>query len=865
MPTYVEIAVNVPRLSDVFHYHLPPELEGQVNTGHLVEVPFGKQRVQGVVLREVSQPAVKETRPVLSLLDTQVVLTRFQLELAEYLSVSTLAPLAACINLMVPVGLSQQADTLYTLKPLEGEAERSADAPTWNDILQDLSPLQRRLAELLHKRGSLRGRQVSKAVPRRNWQSAMHALVRRDLVTTQSVLPPPAVQPKQVRTAQLACPPAVARTELPNLGSSGSKALKRRQTMLRFLMREPGPVNVSWVYAESSGNLSDLRKLADMGLVILGENEVWRDPLEDIDPIPTEPLLLTRDQEAAWQEIKQAFKRLADGQQVPPFLLHGVTGSGKTEIYLQAVEHALQRGEQAIVLVPEIALTPQTVRRFLSRFPGQVGLVHSRLSTGERYDTWRRARLGQLGLVVGPRSALFTPFPNLGLIVVDESHDGSYYQSETLPYYNARQAAVDYARITRAVCMLGSATPDLVSRYYAEQGRWRYLHLPDRILAHRQTVQAQLKRIAPHPTFASKYRPLEKQAQFTDLPPVQVVDMRQELKGGNLSIFSRAMQSSLAEVLANDQQAILFLNRRGHATYVFCRDCGHSLKCPRCDIPLTYHVYERTSSGTGSRSALTCHHCNYQRKMPKTCPHCGGTRIRQYGTGTERVESEVQALFPDARTLRWDYETTRQKGAHDLILSHFANQRADLLIGTQMLAKGLDLPFVTLVGVVLADVSLNLPDYRTPERTFQLLTQVAGRAGRSPLGGKVVLQTFDPQNYIIQTAAQHDYAAFYRQELGYRRQLGYPPFTQLVRMEYRHSQNAQAQAAAQEMAAHINTWLNDQDYRATRMIGPVPCYFARIADQFRWQIILRGPDPASLLRDRALGDWRVEINPISLL
>jgi len=510
MPTYLEIAVNVPRLSSVFHYHLPPELAGQVGAGHLVEVPFGKRRVQGVVLREIPQPAVKDTRPVLSLLDAEAVLTAPQLALAERLSESTLAPLAACINLMVPTGLSQQADTCYTLKWSAEENEHPDETPRREGILQDLSPLQRRLAELLVERGPLRGRQISKAVPRRNWQSAMHALVRRHLVTTQSMLPPPAVQPKHVRTVQLSCSPENAKAKLPNLGKTGSKALERRQAMLRFLMREPGSVNVSWVYAESGGNLSDLRKLAEKGLVALGESEVWRDPLEGFDPTPSEPPPLTRDQEIAWKEIQAALHESAGGVEVPPFLLHGVTGSGKTEIYLHAVEHVLQHGEQAIVLVPEISLTPQTVRRFLSRFPGQVGLVHSRLSTGERYDTWRRARLGQLGLVVGPRSALFTPFPNLGLIIVDESHDGSYYQSESMPTYHARQAAVDYARLAGAICLLGSATPDLVSRYNADQGRWRYLHLPDRILAHRQVVQAQMKRITPEGTIPSRYRPFEK-------------------------------------------------------------------------------------------------------------------------------------------------------------------------------------------------------------------------------------------------------------------------------------------------------------------------------------------------------------------
>lgn len=878
MPTYLEIAVNVPRVTGVFHYHLPSELEGRVAAGHLVEVPFGKQRVQGVVLCEIIEPAVPETRPVLELVDHQVVLTLPQLALAEQLSKSTLAPLAACINLMVPVGLSQMTDTIYTIKEMgdkesvEGETKPGGAA---RSNLDGFSPLQRRLVELLHKRGSLRGRQISQALPRRNWQSAMRVLVKRDIVLTQSVLPPPSVQPKSVRTVQLACPPEVAKTEMPNLGRAGSKAQERRQAILRFLIGETGPVNVSWVYAESGGNLADLRKLAELGLVILGETEVWRDPLEGLDFMPTEPPTLTRDQETVWAEIQEGLNKAAAGRFVPPFLLHGVTGSGKTEIYLRAVEEVIQHEKQAIALVPEIALTPQTVQRFLSRFPGQVGLVHSRLSVGERYDTWRRARQGNLGVVVGPRSALFTPLPNLGLIVVDESHDTSYYQGETLPFYHARQAAVDYARLTGVVCLLGSATPDLVSRYNASQGHWRYLHLPNRILAHRQAVQAQMKRVFTkqklpktfgHATQSdrppaytkptSRYRPLENQAEMMDLPPVRVVDMRQELKAGNRSIFSLALQKSIAQVLEKGQQAILFLNRRGTATYIFCRDCGHSLRCPQCDIPLTYHR---------PRAALVCHHCNYKRNLPKICPQCKSARIRHYGTGTARVEAEVQALFPEARTLRWDYETTRQKGAHEIILSHFIAHRADVLVGTQMLAKGLDLPLVTLVGVVLADVGLNLPDYRAAERTFQVLTQVAGRAGRSPLGGQVILQTFDPDSYVIRAAAKHDYDAFCRQEMEYRRQLGYPPFVQLVRLELRHAKSAQAEIASQRMAAQIRSWMEGEDRRATRMIGPVPCFFARVGGLYRWQIILRGPDPTSLLRSRQLGDWRVEVNPLSLL
>jgi len=453
--------------------------------------------------------------------------------------------------------------------------------------------------------------------------------------------------------------------------------------------------------------------------------------------------------------------------------------------------------------------------------------------------------------VVGPRSALFTPLPELGLIVVDECHDDSYYQDDP-PFYNGREAAVAYARLAGALCLMGSATPDITSAYQAAQGAWHYLRLPARILAHQEAVRQQAERLGQ----ATRFRRLENLAETTDLPPVRVIDMRQELQRGVRSIFSQPLQEALARILEHKQQAILFLNRRGTATHIFCRDCGYVLKCPRCDTPLTYH---------SPQEALTCHYCGYQRKMPETCPSCKGRRIRQFGMGTERVEADLQALFPQARTLRWDYETTRKKGAHEIILGHFIAGRADFLIGTQMLAKGLDLPLVTLVGVVLADVGLNLPDYRAAERTFQVLTQVAGRAGRSPLGGEVLLQTFQPEHYAIQAAARHDFRSFYRQELEYRRQLHYPPFNRLIRLEYRHPRAQEAEATAQKLASQLRTWIQDEGRQATELVGPTPCFFSRLGGLYRWQIVLRGPDPASLLHARNLGEWRVEVDPPSLL
>lgn len=838
MTTYVEVAVNIPQVTGLFHYHLPLELEGNLDIGHLVIVPFGHQNVHGVILRFIDQPDVPETRPVLGLVDPQVVLTTKQIEFARKLSQIYLAPFVSCIALMLPAGLMQHADTLYSLAGTSPE---------------NLSENQRRLWTLLSRRGALSGQQFDRFLPHTNWRSAMRSLTRRGLVSDQSVLPAPRIHPKRVRTAQLACPRQEAEAALADLAKAGSETLKRRQAVLKFLINEHGPVDVSWVYAASGGNLADLRFLNERGLVLLGESEIWRDPVGKNDQIFSEPPQLTQDQMKVWKQLQLNLEKAVSREPVSPILLHGVTGSGKTEIYLRAVAEVLQSGRQVIVLVPEISLTPQTVNRFIQRFPGQVGLLHSGLSDGERYDTWRRARMGRISIIVGPRSALFSPFSKIGLIVVDECHDDSYYQSEIIPYYHAREAAAYYARICGAVCLLGSATPDVTSVYRCQVGEWKYVKLPNRILGHRQFIQDQIERLGIK---GSAFRPFEAKAEQADMPPVSVIDMRQELKTGNRSIFSRILLANLEEVLAQKQQAILFLNRRGASTYIFCRDCGNSLKCPRCDLPLAYH---------SAQEFLICHHCGYRRKLPLRCPSCSGDRIRQFGTGTQKVESELQKLIPELRTLRWDYETTRKKGAHEIILAHFAANRADVLIGTQMLAKGLDLPMVTLVGVILADVGLNLPDYRASERTFQVLTQVAGRAGRSPLGGKVVLQTFQPEHYVIQAASQHNYRAFFQREMVFRKEFGYPPFTNLVRLEIRHPDSRIAEEEAHKLASHLQRQLEAERRKATRLIGPAPCFFARIGGQYRWQIILNGPDPVAFIQEHPVAGWKLEVNPPSLL
>jgi primosomal protein N' (replication factor Y) len=704
---YVEVAVNLSPVQGTFDYHVPTHLVGRIALGHLVAAPFGNRRVQGVVVGMPETPAVPDTRPLDGLIDPDPVLTTAQLDLAKWLADAYHAPLIDCLTLMIPPGLSQQADSHYHLLDPEAEGE---------------TPTQTKILGLLQRRGDLRGRQIAHALPRIRWQPAAQALLRKGILERHSVLDPPRVRPRRVRSARLALPPDKARENLDDIGRKGGQAAERRRRILEGLIEEGEPLEVSWLYADYGGKRADLVVLEERGLISLSEAEVWRDPLENLDFVASEPPKLTQDQLQAWQAIRKTLQKSASGEPSRPILLHGVTGSGKTELYLRAVAETLAQGRSAIVLVPEIALTPQTVRRFLSRFPGRVGLSHSQLSPGERFDTWRRCRAGLLDVMVGPRSALFTPFLDIGLIVLDESHDDSYKEQERSPRYHALRTAVAYVEILGATCMFGTATPSVVSHYGAERGKYRLLNLPQRILGHRERLAQQAERLG----IKDRYQETTGDARYIDLPPVHVVDMRQELKSGNRSIFSRALQKALDETLQAGHQAILFLNRRGSATYIFCRDCGWVAQCPRCDTALTHHT---------NASRLTCHHCGYAVKPKELCPECGGSRVREFGAGTERVQHEVEQLFPQARTIRWDWDSTRARGSHDVILAHFAAHRADVLIGTQMLAKGLDLPLVTLVGVVSADTGLYLPDFRSAERTFQVLTQVAGRAGRGLLGG----------------------------------------------------------------------------------------------------------------------------------
>ncbi len=840
---FVEVAVHEPKVQGVFHYHVPEALQPQVQPGVIVEVPFGPRRVYGIVWRFVDEPEVPETKPVLAVPDPEIRLTDAQMRLARQMAHDTLAPLSAWVALMLPPGWGQTADSRYAL---------TAEAPSLEHLPEDLTSSERRILALLTERGPLRGRQLDRALSRQNWRAAVNRLRRRGWVESVPVLPRPTVSRKYERMVQLAVLPAEARGFPAERLSRWEHVQKRRQRVLDALAAGPQPERMLEAVADAKPG--DFQALEKLGLVRRYREPRVRDPLADfIVPAPDTPPALTPAQKAAWDVIRPRVHTAAQGRAPQPVLLHGVTGSGKTEIYLRATAETLSLQRQVVVLVPEIALTPQTIRRFRARFGPVVGVLHSGLSLGERYDTWLRVRRGEIQVLIGPRSALFAPFPNLGLIVVDECHEEAYF-NDRLPYYHAREVALTYGKMAPAAVLLGSATPDVVTYARAQRGRLTLLELPQRVLAHRETVAAQVVKIGRANPGA--YAPEGGDALAADLPPVHIVDMRAELRAGRAGIFSRSLLTALREVLARREQAILFLNRRGSATYVFCRDCGHVLRCPRCNVPLTYHR---------DREALLCHHCGYQRRLPSHCPVCGSARMRPYGAGTERVEAEVQRHFPQARTLRWDADTVGTKGSHEAILGHFVSRQADVLIGTQMLAKGLDLPFVTLVGIVLADVGLTLPDYRAAERGFQLLTQVAGRAGRSPLGGKVILQTYMPDHYAVRAAAKHDFAGFYQQELAYRRQLGYPPFARLVRLRLRGWDPERMQREAEQLKARLRTWIREGEHTATQIIGPAPCFFARERGRYCWHVILRGPRPEDVLRGHSLGEWEVIVNPPMLL
>jgi len=807
---YAEVSVNSPIAQRrTFCYAVPSHLT--VDVGQAVWVPFGNKLLQGVALELSDVPSVEETREIAGIIEPHLVLSSAQVKLARWMSDYYLSPLFAALALMLPPGFERKAVTFISISPTLCEA-----------AISSLTPEQKKAFELIHEQDKISLKQLEKVFGKKKAASIVSQLVGQGLAVRKYELEPVKVKPKTIPYLRLAINPDEARQEIAKL--QRKRAIKQ-VALLEFLLQQSKPMPLSEIRQITGASAQVVNTMVGRGLVEVRYVEKKRDPLADQNIPLSYPLSLTTDQQSALATIKESLRKV-DG---PPstFLLHGVTGSGKTEVYLQALAEVVKQGKQGIVLVPEIALTPQTIERFAARFPGKVAVMHSKLSLGEQYDEWYRIRNGEFDVVVGSRSAIFAPQPNLGLIIVDEEHEWTYKQ-DNAPCYHARNVAIKLAELTGAVAVLGSATPDVETFYYAQRGAYQLLQLPERVTP----------------------------SENTPLPRVEVVDLREELKAGNRSLFSRSLSQAIKESIAHGGQVMLFLNRRGSATFVQCRNCGFVMRCKRCEIPLTYHWDE---------NFLLCHQCNYHTPVPRVCPRCFSPRIKFVGVGTQKLEQEASLSFPHARLLRWDSDVTKSKHSHQEILDKFRAHKADILIGTQIIAKGLDLPQVTLVGVISADTGLNLPDFRAGERAFQLLCQVAGRAGRGILGGQVIIQSYSPEHYAIQAAAKYDYTAFYNKEINFRRQLRNPPFSRLISLTYSHPNDSACQREAERMKRLLTQEIDSRGIADLSLIGPAPAFMHRLRGRFRWQLILRGSAPVALLSELAIPQgWAVDIDPVGL-
>ena len=810
---YAEVCVNSPVAQrGTFSYAIPLGLS--IDVGQAVWVPFGEKLLQGIVLELSDFPAVEETKEIAGIIEPCLVLSPANVLLAYWLSQHYLSPLFDAVALMLPPGFERKALTFISASSIPDDFDSSS-----------LTQNQRHLLELVRRRDKVSLRELENKLGKKKTQATVTQLVKRGLAVRSYELESVKARPKMELYLSLAVEAGEIQQEIARLRE---KRANRQAALLDFLAEQSQPVPLVETGQKTKCRKATLDALVQKSLVRVQHVEVRRSPFSSQDIAPSEPLTLTAAQESAFNAIKSSLLEAESHTSPAIFLLHGVTGSGKTEVYLQALAEAVRLGKRGIILVPEIALTPQTIERFAHRFPNRVAVLHSQLSLGEQFDEWQRIKRGEIDVVIGPRSAIFAPQPDLGLIVLDEEHEWTYKQHDKSPRYHARDVAIKLAELARAVVVLGSATPDVGTFYHAQRRDYRLLQLPERVTP----------------------------SESSPLPRVDVVDLREELKAGNRSLFSHSLSQAITKAVAGGEQVMLFLNRRGASTFIQCRDCGLVLSCRRCDVALTYHLTE---------NILACHRCNYRIPVPQFCPRCLSRRIKFLGVGTQKLEQEAGHTFPRARLLRWDSDAIKQKHSHQEILNKFRSYQADILVGTQVIAKGLDLPQVTLVGAVNADTGLNLPDFRAGERAFQLLSQVAGRAGRGPLGGRVIIQTYSPEHYAIQAAAKHDYALFYDKEIGYRRQLNNPPFSRLASLVYTHTNDSLCQREVERMKSLLIKERDSQGTADLSIIGPAPAFIHRLRGRFRWQLILRGSDPVAFLSPIPIPQgWTVDIDPVGL-
>lgn len=783
MYAQVIIDANHAEVDRVFDYRVPAQWEEAICVGLRVMVPFGQRNTKRegyvIALTETTEVPAGKIKEIVEILDEgRPILTPPILELAKWMKKEYFCTLNQCLQAVMPAGI--RTKSVWYVELTEQTAE--------------LSEKEQQVADVLTEQGGAAPLRELEQVFGNRTEYILRCLQGKKVVRLRQ---------KITRSTYKEEKRYVSLTENEELLAEVKEKAekdKRLAGQLRVLsaISQEESISVEELKEKASVTDSPIHTLLQKGILVEQRRQEKRDVFQLEDYTPTQPFYPTPEQAQALALLREEEQK----EQKRPILLHGVTGSGKTEIYMQLIEHVIMEGKQAIVLVPEISLTPQIMERFISRFGKQVSVTHSRLSLGERLDQWRKARDGEISIIIGPRSALFMPFSNLGVIVMDECHESSYI-SDVTPKYHTREVARKLSELTGALLVMGSATPDIDSYHRAVTGEFLLLQLKERTKGSR-------------------------------LPEVFVTDMRKELEDGNRSAFGLPLQQAIRENLEKGQQTMLFLNRRGYSTFVSCRKCGEVLTCPSCNVSYTYHASDK---------ALVCHYCGKEVPVPKICPSCGSHYIRYFGTGTQKIEEETRRLFPEASVLRMDADTTTGKNGHARILELFGKGKADILIGTQMIVKGHDFPNVTLVGILAADLSLNLGTYQAAENCFQLITQAAGRAGRGELKGQVFIQTYQPENHAIRMAAAQDYEGFYQEEILLRQAMEYPPFSHIFSVLITGEMEQEVILAAQRLGAFMNHYA---ERAGCTVVGPAPAPLPKFRGEFRWQIFAKGTDAERL-------------------